>query len=179
MDQEFVDLQALARRVRRIDDRQQLGELMSRYGVAVDDRDFKTIGRLFAADGVFCGIAGRQAVLDFYRERLAAYTATTHYAHSWHFDFDSDTQARGVVNAHAELCIAGKTFRLSLRYLDRYIHTAEGWLFQERDLRFRYVLPFDEVAHGLADPLRVRWPGMAPKAADLPESVPSYIDSRR
>ena len=174
-----TDLHQLANTVRRIDDRQQLGELLSRYGVAVDDRDFEAIGRLFAPDGVFRGIKGRQAVIDFYRERLSAYTATTHYAHSWHFDFDSDDQARGVVNAHAELCIAGKTFRISLLYLDRYIRSAQGWVFQERDIRFRYVQPFDEVAKGLADPLRVRWPGVEPQAADLPEGLQTYIDSRR
>jgi hypothetical protein len=174
-----VDLLELARKVRRLDDRQQLAELISRYGVAVDDRDFNTIAGLFAPDGVFNGVPGRPAVVDFYRERLRAYTATTHYAHSWHFDFDSDDRARGAVNAHAELCIDGKTFRLSFRYLDRSVRSAEGWVFQEREIRFRYVLPFDEVADGLADPLRVRWPGVPPRAADLPDSLQTYIDSRR
>jgi hypothetical protein len=174
-----VDLLELARKVRRLDDRQQLAELISRYGMAVDDRDFNTIPGLFAPAGVYTGVPGPPAVVDFYRERLRAYTATTHYAHSWHFDFDSDDRARGAVNAHAELCIDGKAFRLSFRYLDRYVRSAEGWVFQEREIRFRYVLPFDEVADGLADPLRVRWPGVLPRAADLPDSLQTYIDSRR
>ena len=29
------------------------------------------------------------------------------------------------------------------------------------------------------DPLRVRWPGVPPRAADLPDSLQTYIDSRR
>lgn len=173
------DLHALARMVRRVDDRQQLAELLSRYGMAVDDRDFDTIGKLFAIDGVFRGVKGRQAVVDFYRERLASYTASSHYAYTWHFDFDSDDHARGAVNGHAELCIDGKTIRIALRYLDRYVRTASGWVFQERDIRFRYVLPFDEVADGLADPLRVRWPGTEPQQADLPDRLQTYIDSRK
>lgn len=173
------DLHELARMVRRVDDRQQLGELVSRYGVAVDDRDFDTLGRLFAEDGSFRGVKGRQTVVDFYRERLAAYTTTSHYASTWHFDFDADDQARGVVNGHAELCISGKTFRISLRYLDRYVRTASGWVFQERNLKLRYVLPFDQVADGLDDPLRVRWPGTEPQLADLPDQLQTYIDSRR
>jgi len=172
------DLHELARMVRRVDDRQQLAELLSRYGMAVDDRDFDTIGKLFADDGVFRGVKGRQAVVDFYRERLAIYTASSHYAYTWHFDFDSDDQARGAVNGHAELCIAGKTIRIALRYLDRYVRTPSGWVFQERDIRFRYVLPFDEVADGLADPKRVRWPGTEPQLADLPDQLQTYIDSR-
>ena len=179
MSADSPDLHALARMVRRVDDRQQLVELLSRYGSAVDDRDFDTVASLFASDGSFRGIKGREAVIDFYRERLASYTATSHYAYTWHFDFDSDDQARGVVNGHAELCMSGKTIRLALRYLDRYTRTSSGWVFQERDLKFRYVLPFDEVANGLADPMRVRWPGAEPQLADLPDQLQTYIDSRR
>ena len=172
-------MQEFMRSLRQVADRQQLGELISRYGMAVDDRDFETLGALFAHDGGFRGIKGRQAVVDFYRERLRAYTTTTHYAHGWHFDFESEDKASGVVNAHAELCIKGKTVRISLRYLDRYVRSPGGWQFQERDLRFRYVLPFDEVAEGLAHPLRVRWPGTPPQRADLPDQLQSYLDSRK
>jgi hypothetical protein len=172
-------LRELARMVRRVDDRQQLAELLSRYGMAVDDRDFDTIGKLFAIDGVFHGVKGRQAVVDFYRERLLVYTASSHYAYTWHFDFDSDDHAHGVVNGHAELCIGGKTIRLALRYLDQYLRTSSGWVFQQRDLQFRYVLPFDEVADGLANPRRVRWPGTEPQLADLPDRLQTYIDSRQ
>lgn len=173
-----LDLQELARQVRRVDDRQQLAELLSRYGMAVDDRDFDTIGSLFATDGEFRGVKGRQAVVDFYRDRLAGYTTSSHYAYTWHFDFDSDDLARGVVNGHAELCIGGKTIRIALRYLDRYARTPSGWVFQARDVKFRYVLPFDAVADGLADPYRVCWPGADPQLADLPDMLDSYRDSR-
>jgi hypothetical protein len=47
----------------------------------------------------------------------------------------------------------------------------EGWVFQQRVLKFRYVLPFDQVADGLDDPLRVRWPGTEPQLADLPDQA--------
>lgn len=179
MNQATVDLQALARQVRRIDDRQQLNELISRYGSAVDDRDFDALGKLFTEDGEFHGIEGRQAVVDHYRGRTATFSASSHYSHAQHFDFESDDSATGVVNAHAELCIGGKTVRISLRYLDRYQRSPQGWQFKVRTLKFRYVLPFDEVANGLADPMRVRWPGTQPQLADLPEKLESYIASRK
>lgn len=172
-------LAELARALRRIDDRQQLTELLSRYGTAVDDRDFDTLGALFAVDGEFRGIKGRQAVIDFYRQRTAAYTASTHHAVTCHFDFESDDRARGVVNGEAELCIDGKTIRIVLRYLDIYTRTPERWVFQQRLLQFRYVLPFDAVADGQGDTLRVRWPGTEPQPADLPDTVPTYIAFRR
>ena len=169
-----ADLETLARRVRRIEDRQLLMELASRYGMAVDDRDFDTLAALFAPDGAFNDIVGRQAVVDFYRLRTAAFTTSAHYAYTQHVDFESDDRATGVVNGHAELCIDGKTVRISLRYLDRYVRRAQGWQFQSRIVKFRYVLPFDEVAQGIGDPLRVRWPGTEPRAADLPDQLDSY-----
>jgi hypothetical protein len=173
------DIHELAKMVRRIDDRQQLTELISRYGMAVDDRDFDTIGRLFTEDGEFHGVKGRQTIVDYYRARTATFGTSYHYAHTQHFDFESDDSASGVVNAHAELCIGGKTVRIALRYLDRYRRSAQGWQFRSRTLKFRYVLPFDEVANGLADPMRVRWPGTQPQMADLPDKLDTYIASRK
>ena len=172
------DLQQLAQQIQRVDDRQQLSELISRYGVAVDDRDFVTLASLFAPDGEFQQVKGRDAVIAFYKIRTALFSTSTHYAHTWHFDFASAPQASGVVSASAELCIEGQTVRLSLRYLDRYLKTAAGWVFQARDVKFRYVLPLDQVAHGLDQPLRVRWPGTEPRQADLPDLLQTYIDSR-
>ncbi len=179
MDPAPADMQQLMHMVRRVDDRQQLTELLSRYGMAVDDRDFDTIGRLFAPDGEFHGVKGRQQIVDFYRARTSTFSTSSHYALTWHFDFESDDQASGVVNAHAELCIGGKTVRLALRYLDRYVRSPAGWVFQQRLLKFRYVLPLDAVADGLDDPWRVRWPGGVPQLADLPDKLQTYIDSRR
>jgi hypothetical protein len=173
------ELQQLLQLVRRVDDRQQLAELLSRYGMAVDDRDFDAIGRQFAPDGEFHGVKGRQQIVDFYRARTSTFSTSSHYALTWHFDFADDDHASGVVNAHAELCIGGKTVRLALRYLDRYVRSPQGWQFQQRVLKFRYVLPFDAVADGLDDPLRVRWPGTEPQLADLPDKLQTYIDSRQ
>lgn len=171
-------LTQLAAMVRRVDDRQQLGELLSRYGMAVDDRDFETLGQLFAPEGEFHGVVGRSRIVDYYRARTATFTTSSHYALTWHFDFEADGHASGVVNAHAELCIGGKTVRLALRYLDRYIRQDGRWMFLVRRLQFRYVLPFGEVANGLDDPMRVRWPGTPAQRADLPDTLQTYVASR-
>ena len=112
------ELQQLLQLVRRVDDRQQLAELLSRYGMAVDDRDFDAIGRQFAPDGEFHGVKGRQQIVEFYRARTSTFSTSSHYALTWHFDFTDDDHASGVVNAHAELCIGGKTVRLETYYSD-------------------------------------------------------------
>jgi len=173
-----TDLASLAALLRRVEARQQLGELVARYGMAVDDRDFDALALMFAPDGEFHGVKGREAIVAFYRARTATFTTSSHYAHTWHFDRVDDNEASGVVNAHAELCIDGRTVRIALRYLDTYVRGEGGWMFAARRILFRYVLPFDEVALGTGDTLRVRWPGQAPQPADLPDQLRTYIDSR-
>ena len=42
------------------------------------------------------------------------------------------------------------------------------WRFHERKVRQLYAMPMAELPRGLAKPLRKRWPGAAPAAADLP-----------
>ena len=42
------------------------------------------------------------------------------------------------------------------------------WRFHERKVRQLYAMPMAELPRGLARPLRKRWPGAAPAAADLP-----------
>ena len=175
----YTDLQHLTQLIQRVDDRQQLAELISRYGMVVDDRDFDKLGSLFAPDGQFQAVKGRDAVVAFYRYRTSLFTTSYHYAHTWHFDLISNHQASGVVNAHAELCINGQAVHIALRYLDTYTKIDGHWLFQSRALKFRYVLPLSELANGLDQPLRVRWPGTEPQLADLPDQLQTYIDSRK
>jgi hypothetical protein len=44
----------LAERIARIEAREQIRDLVGRYGMTVDDRDIDGVGSLFAVDGVFC-----------------------------------------------------------------------------------------------------------------------------
>lgn len=167
-----------ADRLRRVEDRLELAELVSRYGVAVDDRDFSRLEAMYVEDSFFNGVTGRKAIMDFYRERGASYGPTYHYPHSWHFDFESDDVATGVVNAHAELSYQGKTLWLGLRYLDRYVREDGRWKFKVRDTKFRYALPFEEMATAYGDSLRKRWPGLENQPVDIPDKVPTYLAYR-
>ncbi len=162
-------------RLRRVEDRLEIGELISRYGVAVDDRDFASLKAMYVEDSFFNGVSGRNAIMDFYRERGAAYGPTYHYPNSWHFRFESDDMASGVVNAHAELSLNGKTLWLGIRYLDRYERVDGQWRFKARDTKFRYVLPFEEMATAYGETLRRRWPGAEVQSADIPDTVPTFI----
>ena len=63
---------------------------------------------------------GRQEIVDFYTDRLTAFGPTYHYPHSHIIEFQSDTEATGMVTAHAELAVEDKTFAVALRYHDQY-----------------------------------------------------------
>lgn len=168
----------LKRRLRRVEDRIELSDLVARYGVAVDDRDYDGLAGLYARDCVFEHATGRSegrdAVIAYYRERGDYFGPTYHIPHSQTVEFQSDDEATGVVAAHAELTIDGRAFVVAIRYSDRYVREDGTWRFRERATRFLYALPLDELPASMDDELRVRWPGTEPKHADLPDSTPSY-----
>lgn len=162
----------LEERIRRLEDRAELGELVARYALAVDDRDYPCIARLFTQDCVFGNVKGvargRASVEAYYRERLGEFGPTYHIPHMQTLDFLGLDEARGTVMAHAELAIGGVTYVVALRYLDRYRREEGCWRFQERQVRQLYAMPLSELPQGLAQELRKRWPGSKPAPGDWP-----------
>ena len=162
----------LAARVRHLEDRAEIEELIARYAVAVDDRDFDTLTDMFTNDAIFHNVRGieqgRDKVIAYYRERLGEFGPTYHIPHARALDFGDEDHARGIVMAHAELAIGNETYMVALRYYDRYRREQGRWRFHERKVRQLYAMPMAELPRGLAKPLRKRWPGAAPAAADLP-----------
>ena len=82
-------------------------------------------------------------------------------------DLHSDTEASGVVCAHAELTMDGEAVRVALRYHDQYRFEDGRWRFAERDVKLLYAMRLAELPQHLADELRVRWPGTEPQPADV------------
>jgi uncharacterized protein (TIGR02246 family) len=173
----------LRARLERMEGRAEIHDLVTRYGLAIDDRDFDALGDLFAVDGVFDNgvvgkrVEGRKEVISFYRQTLAPPRGPTfHYANTHLVDFADDDRNRadGVVTAHAELAMGGKTVLIALRYLDAYVQEDGRWRFLERRLRFLYAMSLEELKTGLAESKRLRWPGREQWEADLPETLDTW-----
>ena len=171
------DLEA---RVGRIEARQAIQDLVVRYGMAVDDRDMATVGSLFTEDAVFrhgddsIVNHGRAEIVDFYTDRLQAFGATYHYPHSHLIELDGATTASGVVCAHAELGIDGRTYVTALRYHDQYRVDDGVWRFTERRLAMLYYMDLAELVDGgLAQGDRKRYFGTI-GPAEIPEKLPSW-----
>ena len=172
----------LAERVAWLEAREEIGELVARYGMAVDDRDVQALADMFTSDAKF-GSAdgmvanqGRQAVIDFYTERMAAFGATYHYPHSHVIELDPDRPGRatGMVNAHAELALDGRTLVTALRYFDEYRVEDGRWCFVERKVAMIYYMDMAELVDGgLCDSDRKRYFGTV-GPSELPESLDTW-----
>lgn len=158
-------------RIRMLEDRAEITQLVARYGPAVDDREYEQLGDLYTSDAIFDSvggrISGRDQVIDYYRMKGDEYGATYHYPNSTEIHLDGPDDARGVVCAHAELSINGETFAIALRYHDTYRREGGAWRFYERVVKLLYVLSMADLHSGLAERDRVRWPGRPRSAAAL------------
>jgi uncharacterized protein (TIGR02246 family) len=170
--------QDLLARVRRIEDRIEIGELVHRYAVAVDDRDMATLAACYTTDAVFDSVGGRtvgrDAITEYYAGRFRLMGPTRHLPVSTVIDFAGEDEATGQVLAHAELGMGGRTIFSALRYDDQYRREDGRWRFRERRIEQLYAMPLAELTTGLAESRRKRWPGTEPAEADIPEGLPTW-----
>ncbi len=163
---------SLESRIRRLEDRQEIADLVARYGPAVDDRDASAIAELFAADSVFDTVAGvirgRDDVVAYYLERLSQFGVSFHYPHTQTVDLESEDRARGLVTAHAEMASGREAFWVALRYHDEYVREDGHWRFAVRKVEQLYALPLRELIEEMGTPQLLRWPGTQPASAPLP-----------
>ena len=161
----------LERRLRRVEDRWEIADLIADYALKVDDRDWAAIEDMYAEDSVFDSAAGRHegraAVTKYYAERTELFGVTYHIPHTHTVTFVSDDEATGVVAGHAELSYGGSGFIIAMRYHDLYVRERGRWRFKERDVRQLYAVPMADLPEAMTQELRKRWPGTEPAPADL------------
>jgi len=166
-------------RLRRLEDRFAIQDLVAAYCNAIDERDLDRFLSLFTdeavqrhRDGVM-RVDGKAALETYYRQRFAGYGYTYHYPHASTVSFESDDDATGVVTGHAEMSVDGELVLAAIRYTDRYRRTSGGWRFAERELAFGYYMKLSELPTGFGDSLRKHYRGeLIP--AELPESLATY-----
>lgn len=165
---------SLESRLRRVEDRFEINDLVVRYAVLLDDCQWEAVGDLFTEDGVFespnSSTTGRSAVVENFKAKHAPFGATWHDPHGIAVDFVDDDHARGTVIAYAELGQPGCTFSTSIRYHDDYRREGGVWRFARRTVLSLYGMPLAELAEGgLGLDDRKRWPGRPVAASELPD----------
>jgi ketosteroid isomerase-like protein len=173
----------LEKRVRRLEDREEIAALIARYGLVMDNREMEGMSALFtpdvvvrSTDGVMKA-SGIGAVTEMFRGRFTVLGPSNHFTHDRIISFDDADadRASGIVLSHAEMNRKGQPMITAIRYLDRYSRHQGSWKFSERELSFFYYVPtaeyLDALGAGLAKRMRAY---ESPSSADWPENLPSW-----
>lgn len=161
-----MDPDEAARRLRRLEDRAELRELVNRYCLAIDDGDWDTLAQMFTERAEMAGVTGRHEVVGQLRSIRSTYGRTIHAATGQVLDFADDDHATGVVTSTGQLAITGQTVLCAMRYVDDYERDGGSWRFARRSIRFSYALPWPEMAGAMTAELPVHWPGTEARPAD-------------
>jgi hypothetical protein len=129
----------LADRVRILEDKAALWELVVRYSMAVDDEDYDTLLGLFAEDATFLGTVGEttkggSAVVAYLRSRAdSAHRERVHTPTAQVLDRLEGDQAEGLVSGYAALFGHDNSESFfSFRYKDGYVRHDGKWQFASR-----------------------------------------------
>lgn len=166
--------ESLEQRVRRLEDRFAINDLVVQYATLLDDAQWDALGELFTTDGVFASpnstTTGRAAVIENFKVKHAPFPATWHDPHGIAVEFDDDDHARGTVIGYAELASPDASVVTSIRYQDDYRREDGRWRFAKRHVLSLYGMSVQEHADGglgLAE--RKRWPNRPTAPAELPD----------
>lgn len=175
----MMDLEEIAARLQRIEDREEIRTLVADYGRVVDDRDMDALSALFTPDVTFGAISsslkieGREAVVAYYESRYADMPLSNHFTHDHVINLVSDDLARGHVNAHVEMIRLGDPMVVAMRYADTYVRHEGKWKFRERVTSFLYYMKTADYLLRLGDRKR-NFSGAEPVEADWPEGIATW-----
>ncbi len=160
-------------RVRKLEDRAELHDLVATYFQATDDDDYGRLGDCFTRDATFAASGypestGREAVIDFLKAARSAMGQTVHTPNYLQISFESDDAASGILAAHLELGLGAETYFAAVRYLDRYRREDGIWRIARREMRAVHVGPWKDVDTSLSTELNIRWPGAAAQPSEFP-----------
>jgi len=172
----------LEERVRELEDRTAISELIAQYGFHIDDRDVDALAGLFTNDAVMrssdgvMNARGRDAVIEQFHGRFAALGPSNHFTHDRVVELDraDPDRATGLVVSHAEMTREGKAKVACIRYHDEYRRCADGqWRFRERFLSFFYFTDPRELGQTLEETDRQK-AYAEPAPAGWPESLETW-----
>jgi ketosteroid isomerase-like protein len=177
------DTNSIEKRIRRLEDREAIHELIARYAIAMDDRDLAAFPEVFTQDTVLrsqdgvMNAVGLAAVTELFRGRFLVLGPSNHFTHDKILQFDERDAdvASGIVSSHAEMNRKGEAMLAAIRYHDRYRRDAGQWKIAERVLSFFYYVPTSQYLDALGPGLATRMRAYdTPRPADWPEGLSTW-----
>jgi hypothetical protein len=173
-----------ATRIRRLEDRNAIHDLVAMYSYICDERQVDELREAFTQDGVLrvanglFRARGTDEIVAAMRLRWAPLGVSNHVVHGIVVRFDpiDPDAATGLVSSHVENVINGVPNLVAIRYKDAYRRDRGRWRFSERVLSYLYFLPTTVYVTGaLAEPNLVHT-GREPQAPDWPEVLQGQTD---
>jgi uncharacterized protein (TIGR02246 family) len=133
--------------LRRVEDRQQIEDLLTAYGATLDRGDFAAFGRLFTADAVYAGGAGKpirgRAAIEAQLERIFAANPSHLPQPAFHLYFDPSIHVdgdRATAQSKGAYLVPdpsnhGWRIVFFVSYDDLLVRRGGHWLFQQRIIR--------------------------------------------
>jgi hypothetical protein len=161
-----TDLEARVQRLEAID---EIRQLVSRYALALDQRDVQTMAGLFVADvRTHDGRSGRDALAKWFGVILRAHRTTFHLIGNHIIELVDEDHANGTVTFRPEHEVGDLWIVMPAQYWDRYERRDGHWYFRSRSVHAFYAA--DLLENPSAQPDRWHFPDNPfIDHADLPE----------
>lgn len=168
------DVQArILARLDRIESRDEIRQLISKYSLALDMRDMDALAGLFVPDvKVGKGRSGREALRAFFDDTMRRqFDGTSHHVGSTVIEFVDADNAVGVVYSKNEHECGAEWVIMQMMYYDNYRRLDGHWYFVRRQPLYWYATDINKAPVGSR---KMRWPGREPYEGSFHALFPSW-----
>ena len=167
-----VQAEILAR-LDRLESRDEIRQLISKYSLALDMRDIDAMVNLFPEDvAVGGGKTGRSALKAWFSDTLRnQFDGTSHHVGTTIIEFVDPDHAVGIVYSKNEHETGPEWVIMQMMYYDHYERIAGRWYFRRRQPLYWYATDLNRPPIGAR---KMRWPGREPYEGGFHELFPSW-----
>ncbi len=163
----------LIARIDRLESLDEIRQLVSKYGIALDHRDMNALVGLFPEDiQVSKTERGRPALRKWLDETMRVqFDGTSHHVGNHVIEFDDADHAQGIVYSKNEHETGAEWVIMQMMYFDRYERIAGRWFFRRRLPLYWYATDLNKPPIGSR---KMRWPGREPYEGGFHDLFPSW-----
>lgn len=163
----------IAARLDRLESRDEIRQLISKYSLALDMRDMDAMANLFVPDvKAGQGRSGRQALRDWLDDTMRKqFDGTSHHVGTTVIEFVDADNAVGIVYSKNEHETGAEWVVMQMMYYDTYARVGGRWFFRRRQPLYWYATDLNRPPVGGR---KMRWPGREPYEGAFHALFPSW-----
>lgn len=164
---------AILARLDRLESRDEIRQLASKYALALDMRDMDAMANLFPEDvAAGGGRTGRSALKAWLSDTMRRqFTGTAHHVGTQIIEFEDADRAVGIVYSKNEHETGPDWVIMQMMYFDRYERIGGRWYFRRRQPLYWYATDLNRPPIGSR---KMRWPGREPYEGGFHDLFPSW-----